>query len=172
MFILHSNSDFSCDTFVNVSYLLVYTRPNDIGQYKRQWVSNNLVLSVVKDVPRPWFLASLPWSVWFMCCVNDLYNYVPRMYLYCLFHMNHNPQQWTIVHNCGPQWTKVHKCGPKSTNVDQMTLTLPIYAKGQIALALPIYAKDQIALALPSYIKVQIALALTVYTEVILDAIF
>ncbi len=40
--------------------------------YKKQWVSNNLVLSVVKDVPRPWFLTSLPSSVEFMCCVKYL----------------------------------------------------------------------------------------------------
>ncbi len=45
--------------------------------YKYQWLNSdgvrgNLVLSVVKDVPRPWFLASLPSSVWFMCCVKDL----------------------------------------------------------------------------------------------------
>ncbi len=32
----------------------------------------NLVLSVVKDVPRPWILASFPSSVGFMCCVKDL----------------------------------------------------------------------------------------------------
>ncbi len=31
-----------------------------------------VVLSVVKYVPRPWFLTSLPSSVGFMCCVKDL----------------------------------------------------------------------------------------------------
>ncbi len=28
-------------------------------------------------------------------------------YLYCLVHMNHNPQQWTTVQKCGPQSTNV-----------------------------------------------------------------
>ncbi len=43
---------------------------------------------MVNDVPRPWFA-------------------VTGVYLYSLFHINHNPQQWIIVHTCGPKstWT-------------------------------------------------------------------
>ncbi len=67
--------------------------------YKRQWFSNNMVLSVVKDVPRQWFLASLPSSVGFMWC-KRLVSYVTGVYLYC-------------------PYSPVHNCGPQSTNVDQ-----------------------------------------------------
>ncbi len=63
-----------------------------------------MALYVVTDVPRPWFLASLPSSVGFICLV----------------HMNHSPQLWTTVLKCGSKstivdpsrqmWIKVYKC--------------------------------------------------------------
>ncbi len=40
-------------------------------------VCNNLVVSVVKDVPIQWFVVSLPSSVGCICCVKD---YVTGVY--------------------------------------------------------------------------------------------
>lgn len=51
---------------------LAGTRTYIFIQYKKQCASNNLVLSVVKDVPRLWFRASFPSWVRFMYCVKDL----------------------------------------------------------------------------------------------------
>ncbi len=63
-----------------------------------------MVLSVVKDVSRQWFLASLPSSVGFMCCTKDLYNYLTGVYLYepQSIIVDYIPQMWTTVHNHKP----------------------------------------------------------------------
>ncbi len=66
MFISFNQSFPICSYDCNVSI------ESNFAQYRRQWVSNNLILSVVKYLSKPWFLVSLPSSVGFMCCVKDL----------------------------------------------------------------------------------------------------
>ncbi len=62
----------ACTAEVRKCYRFAPLKTLYAKQFKWQWVSNNLILSVVKDVPRPWFLTSLPSSVRFMCCVKNL----------------------------------------------------------------------------------------------------
>ncbi len=68
-----NNIWYYCIEVTNIQKYFSWFHPNrnHSRQHERQWDSNNLFLSVVKDVPRPWFLTSLPSSVRFMYYVIE-----------------------------------------------------------------------------------------------------